>query len=168
LPISTKPTPVEVLWRAIFDAIRPPIKMSVSEWAERNRVLSSETSFQAGRWKTFCYQKEPQDAPDEPGVVETVLMWGAQLGKSEIVNNRAAFHMDADPGPQSGEGVFRGADRADDSGIGGAAAGGPGSAVAGLRQQDSLETLSGREFCLGRGECAERTGGTPAADHPTG
>lgn len=80
--------------------IRKPLKLSVSAWAEKNRVLSSETSFQAGKWKTFAYQQEPQDAPDEPMVVETVLMWGAQLGKSEIVNNRAAFHMEADPGPQ--------------------------------------------------------------------
>jgi phage terminase large subunit GpA-like protein len=97
---APKPTPVELLWRAIFAGLRPPVVMSNSEWAEKHRVLSSETSFAAGKWKTFAYQKEPQDAPDEPGVVETVLMWGAQLGKSEIVNNRAAFHMEADPGPQ--------------------------------------------------------------------
>jgi phage terminase large subunit GpA-like protein len=40
------------------------------------------------------------DAPGEPDVVETVLWWASQTGKTEVVISIAGYHMDADPAPQ--------------------------------------------------------------------
>ena len=88
------------LWEAIFDSLAPPPALTVSEWAEKHRILSRESSSQPGRFEAFEYQVEPMDAPLSPEVTETVLWWGSQLGKSECINNLAGFFMHADPAPQ--------------------------------------------------------------------
>lgn len=94
-----KPTPVERLWRAIFDAIPPLPKQRPSEWANQYRVLSRDAAAESGKFKCLPYQKELMDAPLEPDVYETVMMLAAQTGKSETLNNLIGFFIHADPSP---------------------------------------------------------------------
>jgi phage terminase large subunit GpA-like protein len=91
------------LWRSIFDAIPPIPALKISEWAQRHRVLSPESSSEPGRFRCdrIPMQIEPMDSACDPDVQETVLWWAAQTaGKSEVLNNIVGFYMHADPSPQ--------------------------------------------------------------------
>lgn len=77
----------------------PPPRLTVTEWAERNRMLSSKTA-SAGPYRVdrAPYQREPQDCFTEPDVVEIVLMWGAQVGKTDgVEGNILGYIIDHDP-----------------------------------------------------------------------
>ncbi len=65
-------------------ALEPPPRLTVSEWADRNRRLSPEASAEAGEWRTdrAPYQKALLDAltPNSP-YERVVLMASSQTGK---------------------------------------------------------------------------------------
>lgn len=74
---------------------------TVSEWADENRVLVSESSSEPGPWRTdrAPYQREIMDAFTQRGVHEIVVMSSSQVGKSEIELNMMGQAIDNDPGP---------------------------------------------------------------------
>lgn len=84
-----------------YGAFRPPKKLTVSEWADGNRVLVSEGSAEPGAWRTdrAPYQRAIMDAFNEPGVWQIVVMSSAQTGKSEAELNMMGYAIDTDPGP---------------------------------------------------------------------
>lgn len=76
--------------------------LEVSDWADQKRFLSTKASAEAGRWRTSRtpYLKEPMnDLSPLSSVQEVVLMFGAQLGKSEGGNCWIGHTMDQDPAP---------------------------------------------------------------------
>lgn len=81
-------------------AIRPPEKLTVSEWADKKRRLSPESSAEVGPWRTSRtpYLKEPMDAFNDPKVRHIVLVSSSQVGKSEAINNMLGYIIDQDPG----------------------------------------------------------------------
>ena len=81
--------------------MRPPPNLTVSEWADAERRLSSEASAEPGVWRTSRtpYLKGIMDALNDPEVERIVLMSGAQVGKSEFLLNVAGYYMDVDPCP---------------------------------------------------------------------
>lgn len=81
--------------------LKPPKLQTVSEWADNNRVLVSESSSRPGRWRTDTapYQKEIMDAFTQAGVWQIVIMAGAQVGKTELELNMMGRAIDIDPGP---------------------------------------------------------------------
>ena len=85
----------------LLKSISPPPKLSISAWADRFRRLSSEASAEPGQWRTSRaeYQRAIMDTISEPGVQRVVLMCSAQVGKTEVVNNVAGFHISHDPAP---------------------------------------------------------------------
>lgn len=89
------------LLKYTYEMFRPPRSISVSEWADENRVLVSESSSITGRWRTdkAPYQKEIMDAFTQTGVHEIVIMSSSQVGKSEIELNMMGRAIDIDPGP---------------------------------------------------------------------
>lgn len=89
---------------AVTDALRffaPPPRLTVSEWADRERRLSAEASAEPGRWDTGRaeYQRGIMDAICDPAVEEVVAMTSAQVGKTEVLNNVIGFHIAHDPAP---------------------------------------------------------------------
>ena len=82
-------------------ALKPPPKLTVSQWADQYRQLSSESSAEAGRWSTARaeYQRGMMDAVSDPMIETVVLMTAAQIGKTELVNNVVGFHIHQDPAP---------------------------------------------------------------------
>ncbi|PAF49225.1 terminase [Helicobacter sp. 12S02232-10] len=78
---------------AIF--IKP--HLSLSEWSNTYRVLSQESSANFGRFEALSYQMEPMNMISNPDIQEVVLMWGSQLGKSEILNNTIGYYIHQDP-----------------------------------------------------------------------
>lgn len=79
----------------------PPRPLTVSQWADTYRKLSPEASAEPGQWKTSRaeYQRGILDAFSDPSVHTVVCMTSAQVGKTEILNNTAAFFIDHDPCP---------------------------------------------------------------------
>src|ERR1035437_6764186 len=74
--------------------------MTVSQWADENRVLTGAASAERGQWHTRPYQREPMDvmSPANPAKL-IVLMSAAQMLKTECLLNFLGFIADVDPGP---------------------------------------------------------------------
>ena len=79
---------------------RPP-DLSISQWADRERHLSPESSAEPGRWDTARaeYQRGMMDAASDPEVHTVVVMSAAQVGKTECINCIVGYHIDQDPAP---------------------------------------------------------------------
>lgn len=80
---------------------RPPPDLTVSEWADEFRRLSSESSSEPGRWQTSRapYQKGILNAVCDAGVHTVVVMSSAQIGKTELILNVIGYFSDQDPSP---------------------------------------------------------------------
>lgn len=84
----------------ILAQLKMPPKLSVSEWADKYRYLSSESSARPGKWRSLPFQREPMDAIHDPMCRGVVLMWAAQLhGKTEICNNLIGYTVSENPAP---------------------------------------------------------------------
>jgi phage terminase large subunit GpA-like protein len=89
------------LLNGVFTALLPPVKLTVSEWSDRYRVLSPENSAYSGQWSTDVvpYWREPMDALSERDVRSVVIMAASQTGKSELILNLIGYHAHLDPSP---------------------------------------------------------------------
>lgn len=88
----------------VTDAMRllkPPPKMTVSEWSDEKRYLSAESSAAPGRFKTEIveYMREPMDMIGKPEVRRVTLMTSAQVGKSTVIENVIGYFIEHDPCP---------------------------------------------------------------------
>lgn len=91
-----------VLFKGMEAASRPAEDLSISEHADRYRVVSAESgSPWPGPFRTdrVPYLREPQDClhPDHPARRVTAR-WAAQLGKSTAIENWFGFIVDQAPG----------------------------------------------------------------------
>tara|TARA_R110002020_G_scaffold98979_6_gene235247 strand:- start:3381 stop:5162 length:1782 start_codon:yes stop_codon:yes gene_type:complete len=79
----------------------PPPKLTVSEWADKERKLSPEASAEPGQWRTdrAPYQRGMMDAVNDPAVERVCIMSSAQIGKTEALNNVVGFYVSYDPAP---------------------------------------------------------------------
>lgn len=89
--------------RAAFRrGMEPDPLLTVSEWADQRRVLSSKASSEHGQWKTSRtpYLRRPMDDLSATSPVqEVVLVFAAQSGKSEMLNCWMGYAMDIQPSP---------------------------------------------------------------------
>jgi phage terminase large subunit GpA-like protein len=81
--------------------LRPPPKLTVSQWADQYRRLSAESAAEPGRWRTERaeYQRGIMDAVNDPTVREIVVMKSAQIGWTEILGNVVGYFIDRDAAP---------------------------------------------------------------------
>lgn len=90
------------LFSRVFAVLAPPPDMTISEWADEYRRLSSESSAEPGRWRTAKapYQKEIMDAICDVSIQKVVVMSAAQIGKTDgFILNPIGFFMHYDPSP---------------------------------------------------------------------
>lgn len=89
------------LFKKIAKIMAPPPELTVSEWADSFRRLSSESSAEPGRWNTerAPYQREIMDAVNDSEVDTVVIMSSSQVGKTEFLLNIIGYHIDYDPSP---------------------------------------------------------------------
>ncbi len=83
-------------------AIRPDPVLTVSQWADEHRVLSSVSSAEPGQWRTerTPYLREIMDGLSvRSRVTETVFVAGAQVGKTEAGNNWIGYVIAHAPAP---------------------------------------------------------------------
>ena len=79
---------------------KPPENLTVSEWADKYRRLSPETSAEAGPWRTSRtpYLEEPLRAFTDPKIHKICMVAASQVGKSELELNIIGYIIDQDPG----------------------------------------------------------------------
>ena len=90
-------------WRtALMEGLRPEQALTVSEWADKHRRLSSKASAEPGPWRTnrTPYLREPMDCLSSISSVQrVVMMFAAQTGKTEAGANWLGYVIDHAPGP---------------------------------------------------------------------
>ena len=79
----------------------PPENLTVSEWAEKYRLISALDAAEPGVWrnKRAPYLVEIQDSYADPDVDIVVLMKAARVGGSESTRNFLGYTIDQDPSP---------------------------------------------------------------------
>jgi len=89
--------------KGFIEGIIPPPPMTVSEWSDKHRRLSSKGSSEPGAWRTsrVPYLKEPMNclSVTNTDVQRVVVMFGAQLGKTEMGINFLLYTIDHCPAP---------------------------------------------------------------------
>ena len=92
---------MNLLREAFRRGLMPPPALTVSQWADKFRVLSPESSAEPGRWNTdrAPFQRFIMDAINDPAVQSVVFMSSAQVGKTEILLNVIGYGIDMDPSP---------------------------------------------------------------------
>ena len=102
LRATTSPGSTRAIERAWREGLRPDPLLTVSQWADRYRVLSQRASSEPGRWRTdrTPYLREIMDclSPASPWQ-RVVLMKGAQIGGTECGNNWIGYVIHQAPGP---------------------------------------------------------------------
>ena len=80
--------------------MQPPENLSVTEWAECKRYLSTEASAEPGLWRTSRtpYLRAIMDAFTDPKVRHIVFVAASQVGKTEVINNMIGYIIDQNPG----------------------------------------------------------------------
>lgn len=90
------------LFTRIFQCLKPPPELKLSEWADQYRRLSAGASAEPGRWRTSKapYQKEIMDAITDLTIRKVVIMSAAQVGKTDaMVLNPIGYYVHYDPSP---------------------------------------------------------------------
>jgi phage terminase large subunit GpA-like protein len=87
--------------RRVFQAAQPPPELTVSQWADAERRLSSEASAEEGAWDTARaeYQRGIMDAISDPEMSEVSVRTSAQVGKTELLINAVGYYAQHDPAP---------------------------------------------------------------------
>ena len=80
---------VNKLFVEILSVLKPPPKLTIDIWADKYRMLSTKTSAEPGRWNTnrVPFQREVMKAISDKKTEKVVMMYGAQLSKTEILMN---------------------------------------------------------------------------------
>jgi len=84
------------------EARQPDPPYTVSQWADKNRYLSTVASAEPGLWRTHRtpYLREIMDCLSSYSPIETVIvMKGAQIGMSEAGLNFCGYAIHHSPGP---------------------------------------------------------------------
>jgi len=90
------------IWREAAAAVcLPRPRLTVSEWADRYRVIPPGTSPEPGPWRTerVPYLRGIMDALVDPAIETIVVMVASQLGKTEACLNILGYFVDQDPAP---------------------------------------------------------------------
>ena len=89
-------------WEVGFlEGLRPTKPLSVSEWQDKHRVLSSKSSSEPGRMRMdrTPYMKQPADDLSGKKYQKIVLMFSSQSGKTELMNSFLGWIIDHSPAP---------------------------------------------------------------------
>jgi phage terminase large subunit GpA-like protein len=84
-----------------LNALKPPEELTVSEWAEKHRVLDNKSSARPGPWSnsTTPYLKGIMDELNNYETEEIVFVKPTQVGGTEAIFNMLGYVVDQDPSP---------------------------------------------------------------------
>lgn len=87
---------------AFFEALKPDPILTVSEWADEHRVLSTKASSEPGKYRTdrTPYMREIMDVLSDNHPAQTIVfMKSAQVGATEAGNNWIGYTIHHSPAP---------------------------------------------------------------------
>jgi len=82
------------LEREIRELLRPPPKLTGSQWADKNFHMSAEDG---GKWKTLPYQREILDAMTDGEIERVTVMKSARIGYTKMLCASLGYYMQHDP-----------------------------------------------------------------------
>lgn len=84
-----------------LEVLKPPERLTVSQWSDKHRVLDSKTSAEPGKWRTARtpYLHGIMDSFNDPEIEETIFVKPTQVGGTESLNNIFGYIVDQDQGP---------------------------------------------------------------------
>jgi len=91
---------VESILTAVAAGFEPPPRQTVSEWADKHRILTKRETPEPGRWKTTRtpYLREIMDCLSIDSPIESVVfLKAAQIGGSEVGNNWLGYILSHPP-----------------------------------------------------------------------
>ena len=91
---------MQIVLKNTHQTFKPPPDLKLSEWSDRYRKLSPESSAEAGQWNTSRaeYQRDNGHFND-PNIERIVVMTSSQVGKTEIILNAIGYYIDQDASP---------------------------------------------------------------------
>lgn len=92
---------INLFKKIVKQSLRPLPNLSVSDWADKFRMLSGEASSEPGRWRTdrAPYQREIMNSFTQARIWKVIVMSAAQIGKSDIMNNVIGRYAHLAPAP---------------------------------------------------------------------
>ncbi|WP_150467407.1 phage terminase large subunit family protein [Francisella sp. SYW-9] len=90
----------KLIYSLLGQYFKPPEDLTISEWSAKNVFMPSGTSARPGKWQTTSYQEGVFEALLDDSVQIVTLMWGAQLGKTAILNNTIGYFIAHQPESQ--------------------------------------------------------------------
>ena len=84
-----------------LESLKPPERLTVSEWAEKNRILDSKTSARPGPWQNSStpYLKGVMDELNNYNTEEVAFVKPTQVGGTEAIINMLGYVICQDPAP---------------------------------------------------------------------
>jgi len=81
--------------------LSPPPKLSISQWADKYRMLSPESCAEPGKWRTarIPYAKKIMEIIKDREVEEVIIQAAGQVGKTEILLNVIGYYIHQEPSP---------------------------------------------------------------------
>jgi phage terminase large subunit GpA-like protein len=89
--------PIDKLVDEAFGLLRPPAKITLSEWAEQNFVLAEGSSARPGRFRLWPYQKEMLDAIGDSSIERVSVIKSARVGYTKSLMAGIAATVATDP-----------------------------------------------------------------------
>lgn len=92
---------LELASRLTEHILTPREKLTLSEWAERYRVVAPGTSHYSGPWKNSLtpHLIEPMNAVTDPDIHTVVMCGPAQAAKTAMIENIIGYYMHCEPAP---------------------------------------------------------------------
>ena len=83
------------------EVLRPPEDITVSDWCDKNRILTPQTSPEPGRYRVerTPYLRQVLDSFANPEIEHIVVCKATQLGFTEAIINMILYAIDQDPAP---------------------------------------------------------------------
>lgn len=81
----------------VRQALRPPPRLTLSDWAEAKYYLSAESAAEPGRWTTLPYQRAWMDAITDSSIEQVAIIKSARVGFTKVLNSMIGYHVDHDP-----------------------------------------------------------------------
>lgn len=94
----TNPEGFKRVWSKAIEFLRPPRDYTPAEWAEENVKISLGNAIPGPiRFDNAPYQIEPMNMMADPSVERVTLQWGAQTGKTQLLNCVMGYYIHHNP-----------------------------------------------------------------------
>lgn len=98
---AVRPFKVKPYQLAALEYLRPPEDLTVSQWADKHRIMDIKSSNMPGPWRTSAtpYLRGIMDEFNNYETERIIFVKPTQVGGTECILNMIGYVADQDPGP---------------------------------------------------------------------